>query len=472
MLVDYHTYLHYSQNITTCKQIAREIVNGAAYYMKMHNVFISLVETIVWTTEHGSISNTHPGIELNNIRVYKSTNEPFTSIYSNYTLVFLSNSPNNTTIGGGAALSGACARDSSAIILKLDSSIAIMGSILAHEIGHQLSMEHDDKGYCPCPYNWCIMNPYGANNPAHVMGWTNCSFAYFNYFKKIALSQCLTIPPSEAAPSYCGDGIVHSNEECDCGPSSTGCGPCCNPQTCTLTSNAVCGSGPCCNLTTCNYIEASYETICRQSTDSNCDFVEYCDGQSQFCPEDKTVHDGVRCALDGFCFKGKCGSPDAHCSYLNQGSAKRGSLLCFHTNFMVKGLHPCGVNRTNSGVLCDYADIECGRLACDPNMTHEVTYVAAFYHTSKWQIFYYTTREPIGCVTFDFVDLIPKNAGYAPNGAVCGFDYLGICIDTKCIPVNQIINENACPGNCNGYGICDNFGQCHCDPGINTTDCS
>ena len=54
--------------------------------------------------------------------------------------------------------------------------------------------------------------------------------------------------------------------------------------------------------------------------------------------------------------------------------------------------------------------------------------------------------------------------GLAPEGARCADGSL--CVNRKCLPVaNLKVGPNSCSNNCNGHGICNTKGNCHCDDG-------
>ena len=54
--------------------------------------------------------------------------------------------------------------------------------------------------------------------------------------------------------------------------------------------------------------------------------------------------------------------------------------------------------------------------------------------------------------------------GLAPEGARCDEDSL--CVNRKCMPVASLtIGPASCKNNCNGHGMCNSKGHCHCDIG-------
>ena len=60
--------------------------------------------------------------------------------------------------------------------------------------------------------------------------------------------------------------------------------------------------------------------------------------------------------------------------------------------------------------------------------------------------------------------------GLAPEGARCADGSL--CVNQKCLPVADLkVGPNSCPNNCNGNGICNTKGNCHCDDGYSPPLC-
>jgi hypothetical protein len=61
---------------------------------------------------------------------------------------------------------------------------------------------------------------------------------------------------------------------------------------------------------------------------------------------------------------------------------------------------------------------------------------------------------------------IPPEIGYVPNGAKCGEGK--VCQNYKCIAVGSLRSECV---DCNGHGVCNSKGNCHCDKGWAPPSC-
>lgn len=233
---------------------------------------------------------------------------------------------------------------------------------LTHEIGHNFGSYHDTTSECTPG------NSYGGNYimfPAATTGnlqnnlvFSECSRS--SMYSTIASKGCF----SQTAP-HCGNGIVESGEDCDCGVGcsstscctssctvNTGAGYSCSPQ------NAI--RFPCCTpedgtSAQCQIISASAGFVC--DDEDNCDEEATCDGTSATCaagvpkPDFKTecgcINDncaahpftGDKVCMGGVCNMSRCGltgsaacdSPSAPCALACKGSGWGNGSECVST---------------------------------------------------------------------------------------------------------------------------------------------
>ncbi len=121
---------------------------------------------------------------------------------------------------------------------------------------------------------------------------------------------CLfNVPTNVVGDPVCGNWIIEENEACDCGTPEECSNDCCNATTCQPVAGAQCASGACCT----NQCMVAAMGECRASS-GDCDIAEFCSGDSNECPEDEFVANGVSCNLDtGYCMDGECPTRDAQC---------------------------------------------------------------------------------------------------------------------------------------------------------------
>ncbi|PLB35104.1 ADAM family of metalloprotease ADM-B [Aspergillus candidus] len=217
--------------------------------------------------------------------------------------------------------------------------------VFAHESGHTFGAVHDcdstscgegldsSSQCCPLSNSGCdadaryIMNPTTAGNDvtkfsACTIG-NICSALGRNSVKSTCLSANRDVQTYTGG--QCGNGIVESGEDCDCGgEESCGDNSCCDAKTCKFKSEAVCddANDSCCEG--CQYRKAG--SVCRESR-GECDEEETCSGDSSSCPSDTFKKDGDSCggSSSGLtCASGQCTSRDYQCRSV------MGSLL--HSN--------------------------------------------------------------------------------------------------------------------------------------------
>eukprot|EP00116_Pleurobrachia_bachei_P005842 sb/3466104/ len=244
--------------------------------------------------------------------------------------------------------------------------LSFLSVLLAHELGHNLGMVHDNEiigngdhsANCPCDTEdddkklmefcggvekGCIMN----NNMAY-------DTEFFSVRSRLALEgdvkahSCLYNPPEQLFldKPECGNAIVESGEECDCG-SDEDCpflDPCCEVGTCKLKATSSCYTGSCCD-DKCQLKPKG--TMCRPEAEGlECDFSESCTGIDPYCPRDTYKQDGRECSdtngHQGFCYLSDCQTKDSRCKYLFGDFAEEGPAKCWEKNLAGNYVGNCG----------------------------------------------------------------------------------------------------------------------------------
>ncbi|KAF4582030.1 disintegrin-like metalloprotease [Ophiocordyceps camponoti-floridani] len=202
--------------------------------------------------------------------------------------------------------------------------------IFAHESGHMFGASHDctrascamaggGEMCCPLSRSSCnaegkfIMNPTTGKD---ITQFSPCSIGNIcsGFKTNLVKASCLTDNKDvkTITDSQCGNGIVESGEDCDCG-GEQGCrgNRCCDAKTCKFTSGSVCdpANEDCCGRD-CRF--AAKGTVCRAST-GVCDLAEVCTGDGAGCPADHHNNDGDSCGDGLNCASGQCTSRDMQC---------------------------------------------------------------------------------------------------------------------------------------------------------------
>lgn len=259
-------------------------------------------------------------------------------------------------------------------------SIYTTASILAHELGHNLGMNHDNEKstYCACADRHCLMHSSMVYPPAKYF--SSCSIDSVNELLRSDRLTCLNNEPitNYTRPNVCGNNIVEEGEQCDCGSKYFCTNPCCDSNTCMLTKGSECAHGECC--VDCRI--ASNDTLCRDVTD-DCDLKDYCDGEIAYC---KNYHreDGSNCSNNGACHHGNCKSHDIQCNNVWGGNAKNADLECYvNVNRAGTSYGNCGVDeKTEEFQPCAIEHVKCGMLQCNNVQSKE--------HVDGWRKWYMT----------------------------------------------------------------------------------
>ncbi|KAL2290103.1 hypothetical protein FJTKL_00606 [Diaporthe vaccinii] len=245
------------------------------------------------------------------------------------------------------------------VVVRTDGSTE--WQVFAHETGHTFGAVHDctssscadgtstRQQCCPLSSSSCDANGRFLMNPSTGTGITQFSACSIGNIcsalgRQSVQSTCLSNnrDVTTITGSQCGNGIVESGEECDCGgEASCGNNSCCNPTTCKFTSGSFCDptNEECCT-DQCQF--ASNGTVCRAST-GLCDPEETCPGDSSSCPTDDNAPDGTGCGDGLQCATGQCTSRDQQCQSL------MGSLVT-NNNTEACGSSSCQIQCLNDNV--------------------------------------------------------------------------------------------------------------------------
>ncbi|XP_030633603.1 disintegrin and metalloproteinase domain-containing protein 9 [Chanos chanos] len=354
---------------------------------------------------------------------------------------------------GMAFVSTVCSRShGGGINAFTNNNVLGFASIVAHELGHNLGMNHDDGRNCVCQVGSCIMNS-GATGSRNF---SSCSEADFEkMILKMGGGCLLNIPhPDEAySAPYCGNKLVDMGEECDCG-SEAECekDPCCEPKTCKLRPGAQCAYGVCCK--NCRFLPGGFE--CRSSTDE-CDLPEYCNGSSALCQSDVFKQNGHPCKDDqAYCYNGKCQHYDGQCQAIFEPKAKAAPEVCFRdVNSKGDRFGNCGYQ--NYGYKkCESRNAMCGKLQCE-----NVRTVTMF--SIKPSIIQTPIHDTM-CWGVDFMlgSDVP-DPGMVNEGTKCGENK--VCLNYECQSVDVLKYDCDVEKKCHGHGVCNNNKNCHCEYG-------
>nr|XP_012632898.1 disintegrin and metalloproteinase domain-containing protein 18 isoform X4 [Microcebus murinus] len=337
---------------------------------------------------------------------------------------------------------------------------------IAQLLGLNIGLKYDDIAMCSCPQATCIMN-HEALSSSGIKIFSNCSMHDYRNFVSEFDIKCLqnhsNLKTLYQNQPVCGNGILETNEECDCGNEEE-CQfkKCCDYNTCKLKGSVKCGSGPCCT-SKCELSIAG--TPCRKSIDQECDFTEYCNGTSSDCVPDTYALNGHLCRLEtAYCYNGQCQTTDNQCAKIFGKGAQGAPFACFkEVNSLRDRFGDCGFKNLQP-LPCEQKDVLCGKLACvwPQNDTYKSDVQTAVYS-------YIKDHACLSIATGSSMRSDGRDNSYVADGTVCGPQMY--CVNKTCQKAHLLGNHCNATTKCKGNGICNNFGNCQCFPGHKPPDC-
>ena len=424
---------------------------------------------VVWSEKDEITVSPMANETLANFLSYRETRLRFDHPNDNAHL--LTNVTFNDNVVGKALYGVMCSSKSGGVEKVHSDVIGVQAATVAHEMGHNFGMDHDNETECECVDKdvKCIMSPTSSYSPPRH--WSSCSINYLAHTLSKGMNYCLkNAPTSIFEPPTCGNGFLEMGEECDCGM-SVNCEKnlCCDPLTCKFTENATCASGECCDLATCSMKPASM--LCRPIS-GECDLPEFCLGNSEFCPNDVYKRDTEACK-DGkaYCYQGACTTHDDQCKIL-WGQGGRNFDTCYFLNKNGNNTGNCGFNhRTMEFDKCLEKDQLCGLLHCY-SLSGRLEFGEYIAKISSTQLRTADRVYTYCYAAFLNISVTEIDLGMTPNGAKCGEG--SMCHNQKCENVTQLNEKGVgirCPEDCRGHGICNSLGHCHCDVGFTGDAC-
>ncbi|XP_072485244.1 disintegrin and metalloproteinase domain-containing protein 8 [Notamacropus eugenii] len=436
VVVDYTEYVSFRSREDIRSRV-KEIVNHVDKLYQELNFRVVLIGLEIWDRGDKAQISSNPDSTLDNFLRWRSQELVPRKKHDNAQLITGVDFEKTTV--GLARVASMCTTGSGAVNQDHHVNPIGVASTIAHEMGHNLGMDHDENiAGCYCheqkQNGGCIMA--ASISTVFPKTFSSCSrnnlenFVGNNIFQTSCLTNFPKLDEIYGGP-VCGNRFVEHGEECDCGSPEECTNHCCNATTCRLVMGATCAHGECCHK--CQVVPAGQ--ICREAQD-NCDLPEYCDGQQGECPENVFQENGTPCQ-DGYCYNGACPTHQQQCQALWGKDASVASDRCFRLDVQAdceswseRSFNKCGI-------------LHCSRRTVTPKAFCTIIMGwASCTMAGKGK-----DDEPFEMVV---------------TGTKCGERM--VCYNGHCQDLRVYGAEN-CSSKCNGRGVCNHKRECHCQPG-------
>ncbi|XP_034396748.1 zinc metalloproteinase-disintegrin-like lachestatin-2 [Cyclopterus lumpus] len=442
LVADNRLYEKMERDKTKLRQRIFEIVNFVNMVYKPLRTFIALVGLEIWSGQDMIPVTPPAGANLDAFMKWRNSVLVKRKKHDNAHLISGIDFEGATV--GLAYIATLCTGQSVGVVQDHNDLSIAVGATLAHEMGHNLGMNHDDSSTCACSGDSCIMAAALSWNIPRTF--SSCSS---NDYEKYLLGRspdCILDKPDYRTletPPLCGNGFVEKGEQCDCGSVEECTNPCCNATACTLKEGSQCAEGECCE--DCKVLPRSTE--CRRSRDG-CDLAEYCDGESATCPENIFAVNGLPCDGDlGYCYNGQCPQRLDQCVKMYGASAIEARSFCYQQNTRGTYYAFCRRPQNDKHIPCQREDVLCGKLFChggtdSPN---------------------YGRMVRLNDCKAAFFDDYTKDYGQVDTGTKCGDGK--VCSQNECVELETAYRNINCSAKCPGHAVCNHRSECQCEPG-------
>ncbi|XP_057274080.1 disintegrin and metalloproteinase domain-containing protein 2-like [Pezoporus wallicus] len=462
VVLDKALYDHMGSDTKAATQMVIQVFNLVNSVFHALNVTIVLASLELWTQDNKVSAAGEAEDLLQRFMQWAKAHLALQPYDTAYLLVYR----DQAAFMGTTAPGKACQRDAAGIVAVYHEATTLesFSVLLAQLLGRSLGIGYDESPQCHCPGHVCIMSPK-ALHFGGVKAFSTCSIRDFEAFLRHGGGTCLfsrpllTGPASQRAAT-CGNGIVEPSEQCDCGAAQDCLKDKCCTAGCQFKPGVKCSSGSCCNG--CQFKRKHWQ--CRPAADEQCDLAEFCTGASASCPPDLYVQDGHGCEQGtGYCYKGRCQSPDLQCQHIYGKGSRNAPVACYEElNSQQDRFGHCGLQPSQGFKSCSWRDLRCGKLICTyPHGKPFPTDVAA--------VAYVHVRGQL-CVSLNYLHAGARlDPALVPPGTKCGSGK--VCINNTCQPHSVLGYDCDSKVKCHGHGVCNNKGQCHCHPGWKPPDC-
>ncbi|RWS21412.1 disintegrin and metalloproteinase domain-containing protein 12-like protein [Leptotrombidium deliense] len=196
VVVDYGLYLAANKSENQIESAVVDIINMVSKLYKPLNVFVTLVELEIWHEKYMfEVPQTSRPL-LRKFREYRQQ-VPSKQWHCHRNAVFMTNTAimndRRSYVRGTAYQDNTCENDyelAVSFISTYDLNRRGISEAMAHEIGHNLGMEHDTN-ICKCDSgtNTCLMKP--REDGKWTENWSSCSLERLLYHQQLDKNKCL-----------------------------------------------------------------------------------------------------------------------------------------------------------------------------------------------------------------------------------------------------------------------------------------